>query len=634
MKRSNLTTAYIFLILSCIWIVSGSEQTYAAEALSARSAVEKSEVFTGESFIFQIQVEGYDAPDGPDVSGIRDFNVQSLGGQQNSSSSITIVNGRMTEKVRRGYIFSYRLTPKEAGLLTIPSIKVSANGQTVSTQPVRIRAIKPTEIEDFKLRLELSSTKCYVGQPITLTATWYIGKDVEGFEFNLPVLADERFAVADVDTQIDPGQENLYLRIPVGDGEVIGKKGRDRLDGTQYMTVRFQKILIPIKPGTLTIPQGTVACNAVMGYQKSRQSSDPIDRFFDDDFFFGRKKRAIVKKFVIPSNEPILTVLDLPEEGKPANFTGLVGKYSIEAGAIPTEVRVGDPITLTLRVTGPDYLKNVRLPPLDQQPALARDFKIPEEMAAGKVEGRMMTFTQTLRAKHAEVKTIPPIELSYFDAETGNYALASSDAIPLNVSSTRIVTARDAEGRLLPEETKSELESWAEGIAYNYEDLSALRNQAYSPDMWINSPVWMALVGLPPLVYLILFTSVRIIRRRKADPAAQQARKAYGELVKTLHGVRSKVSGDLVRTHASVLEALRHYLGGRLRLSPGALTFSDVNDALLARRVDSDAIERLKRLFEECEASRYTGTAESTDTPTAVVERAINLVREIEESLR
>ena len=329
MKRSNLTMAYIFLILSCIWIVSGSEQTYAAEALSARSAVEKSEVFTGESFIFQIQVGGHDAPDGPDVSGIRDFNVQSLGGQQNSSSSITIVNGRMTEKVRRGYIFSYRLTPKKAGLLTIPSIKVSAKGQTVSTQPVRIRAIKPTEIEDFKLRLELSSTKCYVGQPITLTATWYIGKDVEGFKFNLPVLADERFAVADVDTQIDPGQKNLYLRIPVGDGEVIGKKGRDRLDGTQYMTVRFQKILIPMKAGTLTIPQGTVACNAVMGYQKNRQSSDPFDRFFDDDFFFGRKKRAIVKKFVIPSNEPILTVLDLPEEGKPANFTGLVGKYSI-----------------------------------------------------------------------------------------------------------------------------------------------------------------------------------------------------------------------------------------------------------------------------------------------------------------
>jgi len=144
----------------------------------------------------------------------------------------------------------------------------------------------------------------------------------------------------------------------------------------------------------------------------------------------------------------------------------------------------------------------------------------------------------------------------------------------------------------------------------------------------------MALVGLPPLVYLILFTSVRIIRRRKADPAAQQARKAYGELVKTLHSVRGKVSDDLVRTHASVLEALRHYLGNRLRLSTGALTFSDVNDALLARRVDSDAIERLKGLFEECEASRYTGTAESTDTPTAVVERAMNLVREIEESLR
>ena len=98
--------------------------------------------------------------------------------------------------------------------------------------------------------------------------------------------------------------------------------------------------------------------------------------------------------------------------------------------------------------------------------------------------------------------------------------------------------------------------------------------------------------------------------------------------------MRRRASGDLFRTHASVLEALRHYLGSRLRLSPGALTFSDVNDALLARRVDSDAIERLKGLFDKCEASRYTGTAESNDNPTTVVERTINLVREIEGSLR
>ena len=626
MRRTLTYTGFLLIFLS-LWFISAAYQASAAK-LSAQAAIEKSEVYLGESFIFQVQVEGDDSPDQPDLSGIANFIAQSLGGRQNSSSSVTIINGKVTKNLRRGYIFSYRLTPKKAGTLTIPAIEVSAGSQKVRTLALRIRVAVPVETENFKLRMELSSDKCYVGQPITLTVIWYVGKDVEEFQFNLPVLMDERFALADLDTPIDPKKKDRYLRIPLGDGEANGEKGRGRLNGTDYLTVRFQKILIPQRSGDITIPRGTIACNAVVGHQQQRRSRDP---FFDD--FFGSRRQAIVKKFVVPSNEPILTVLDLPEEGRPDNFTGLVGKYNVVADAVPTEVRVGDPITFTIRVSGQDYLEDVKLPPLHRQPVLDRDFKIPAEMASGKMEGSAKTFTQTLRVKHEDVKTIPSIALPYFDTGTGRYAVAYTKPISLSVKPTRIITVLDAEGRALPKVNQSELESWAAGIAHNYEDLSVLRDQVYGPAMWIRSSLWMGLIGLPPVTYFILLLSVTIIRRQKADPAAQQARQAYGILVKTLKNGKTSASVDSAKIYALVLEAFQQYLGSKLFLPPRAITFNDVKDRLLKQGVNDDVIVGLKELFEKCEASRYAGSTTGNDTSLGVIDSAIALVKDLEYNL-
>jgi len=602
-----------------------------AGEVSAKAAVEKTEVYIGESFAFQVQIEGHDAPEKPDVSGIKDFAVEDLGGQQNSSSSITIVNGQMTRNERKGYIFNYRLTPKREGDLTVPSIPTKAGGKAVATQPVLVRAQKPAETADFKLRMELSEEKCYVGQPVALTVTWYIGKDVEGFEFNLPVLIDERFGSADVEVRIDPAKRGNYLRVPIGGGEAVGEKGRGSLDGKDYLTLRFQKALIPKATGEISIPQGTVACNAVVGH-KGRSSRDPFfDDFFNDDFLFGKRKQAVYKKFVIPSNEPKLKVLALPTEGQPAGFAGLVGRYTMSASATPTTVRVGDPITLTVKVGGAAYLKNVELPPLDEQPALSRDFKIPSEMAPGKIEDGAKVFTQTIRAKHAGVKAIPPIELAYFDADKGSYAVARSEPIPLAVNAARVVTAGDAEGQAVAGTVKNELEAWSAGIAHNYEDLSVISDQAYGPAAWVRSPAWWALLGIPPLFYAAMLTFYSVARRRSADPAAREARLAHGELAKALRKTRSRADPQTVR--GAVLEALRLYLGRKLRIPPGSLTLSDVRQRLLEGGAAENDIEELKRIFDECEASRYAGVDAGGD-PAEIPDRALALARKLEQSLK
>ena len=350
-----------------------------AQPIAVRAAVEKQDAYVGEPFIFQIQVQGNDHPDAPDVSALqKDFDVQTLGGQTNNSQTVSIVNGRMTQDTQRAYVFNYRLTVKKPGVLTIPPITLTANGQSFTTQPIQMNGKKPEETQDFKFRVALSSEKCYAGEPVVLTLTWYLRKDVRNFSFAIPVLDDNRFVVEEPSEGPNSGGD--LVRFPLGSAECIGTKSMEKLDGLDYTALSFKRVLIPKQAGVFDFPAATVACEARVSDQ--RRGRGPMDGFFGDDPFFG--SRGILKNFVTPSNPLHLEVLELPSQGRPAQFSGLVGVYRIETSAAPVDVNVGDPITLTIRVSGPPYLKAVELPPLETQAELAARFKIPKEMAAGK----------------------------------------------------------------------------------------------------------------------------------------------------------------------------------------------------------------------------------------------------------
>ncbi len=98
-----------------------------AGQLKADAVVQEDSVYVGQPFVFQIQISGDDQPEQPDLSILNGFFMEYKGGSQNNSSSITIINGKMTKKVKRGYVFSYQLTPRQTGTLTIPAIQIKAH---------------------------------------------------------------------------------------------------------------------------------------------------------------------------------------------------------------------------------------------------------------------------------------------------------------------------------------------------------------------------------------------------------------------------------------------------------------------------------------------------------------------------
>ena len=615
----HLTFRLIVLILANI-ILFPALSAYGSE-ISVQAVVERQDAFVGEAIPMQIQVNGHDSPLEPDLSNIADFTVQFRGGRQNSSTSITNINGKWSRISKHGYIFNYLLTPKRAGQLTFPPVSLTLDGKVYTSRTLTIYAKEPEETDDFKLRLNLSQKKCYVGEPVTLTTTWYIGKDVKNFEFILPLLDDTRFEVVNPIAGPQGMNSQDEFEIPLGDATVIGHRSRGQLDGNSYTTLSFQQIVIPRQSGDLTLPQATVACQALSGYSRQRQRnrSGPFgnDDFFND--FFNQGTQKIYKTVITPSNEPRLTVAPLPEAGRPENFNGPVGEFKISAQAAPTHVNVGDPITLTLTVSGP-WVNRVKLPDLH---LLAENgFKIPEEISPGESKGQSKTFIQTIRARNDQVREIPAIHLSYFNPRTKKYETARTSAIALTVQPTRIITAQDAEGGA--QVIKRKIQSIEAGINFNYDDATVLVPQAAKATA--SASIWLILAA-PPGCFAVLFFSTFLMRRRKKDPETIRAQKAFAKLNKKLSSFESK--GEMT----GLAMALKTYLGHKLRRPPGALTFLDVEHLLKKREVARDTLKTLEEIFDQCEACRYSGETTAEEEMHRLIQQTRAVAEKLEEKL-
>ncbi|MEI6218907.1 MAG: BatD family protein, partial [bacterium] len=168
------------------------------EGLTAVAEIESQHAFMGEPLSFRIRVTGSDTPV-PDLTGVTDFSVRDAGVSQSSRSSFTIImNGRQVRKDSGAEIvFSYELVPKKTGVLTVPAIAVVAQGATVRTAPIQVKVDPPSETSDFKMRLSLSKTRCYAGEPVVLRVVWYIGARVGNYQMSLPVLENDAFTFAD-----------------------------------------------------------------------------------------------------------------------------------------------------------------------------------------------------------------------------------------------------------------------------------------------------------------------------------------------------------------------------------------------------------------------------------------------------
>jgi hypothetical protein len=382
-------------------------------------------------------------------------------------------------------------------------------------------------------------------------------------------------------------------------------------------TISVERILVPKKAGKLEIGPARVAFDAVVG----RRAASWMDGPWDD--------LSKTERRVAASNPLDIDVLSLPEP-KPANFMGLVGAYSIQASADVTDVHVGDPITLTIRVTGPKPLERVPPIDLDAQRDLGAWFKVPPEPALPTVAGGAAVYTQTIRAATERVKEIPPIELPYFDVAKGEYAVAKSNAIPLNVTPTTEVTLKGMEDK--PAESTAPEQPG--GLAPMIRTTDVLADQRFDFLRALESPGWIAVLGAPVAVYALAGLVVGVRRRALRDPAAVRRRRALLRAKRRLRQA-SRLSalngpGALAAAANAASGAVRGYIADMLGAPDGSQTSGELIARLRAEKgtgataEPGTPIDQGAELLEKCDAVLFAGAGVAT--PAALVEEAGGVV--------
>jgi hypothetical protein len=120
-------------------------------------------------------------------------------------------------------------------------------------------------------------------------------------------------------------------------------------------------------------------------------------------------------------------------EGRPSEFLGGVGRFTLQAEARPTNVRVGQELDLRITVTGPAAWGMTARPELKRYDRLSIGLRIepkPDEITH---EPPARTFVYRLRPVRAAEAVLPPVAIAAFDPGLSRFITQVTAGVPVRV---------------------------------------------------------------------------------------------------------------------------------------------------------------------------------------------------------
>lgn len=482
------------------------------------------------------------------------------------------INGRESTTV--SYKYTFEAKALRTGRLTIPRFKVNDGEQVITSQPIGVIGKRPSDTPDLICRVfrrDEETPKVYVGQKIELTLEILVRKFRQG---NYEMDVNSAWSLLDRNrSSMGVFSEDRNPRW--GETTQKGEQGR----ASEYWVYRLDATVFPPKPGPLDL--GSV----VVAYRYPIQLSSNV---------FGQMYLEQERKVQQRPTMPDLVVSPLPLAGRPPDFNGAVGTYSITAAAKPADVGVGDPVTLTLFIRGSGPLERLSAPKLEQVEALTKDFEISGDSPAGSLEGGTKVFAQTVRPLRDDVTAIPPVPISFFNPKSEKYEQALSEPIPIRVrAGQKLALANPAGMPIQAQNVLAPLTESSEGLIANETNVSRLlASQAAS----VGAATWGMLAGFP-----LVYAGVWIVRQRterfRSDDTYRRRTHAY----RTAKAALSNTTPGGIRA------AVVGYVADRCGVPAGGMTRSDARRLLESRSTARALVEQVDALLDQLEQAQYGG---------------------------
>lgn len=581
----------ITLITVLAWFVGIPLAGAQGGDISFTATVDRTTISTDDQLTLTLTLQGpvQNVPE-PRLSSMDGFEVYSSSRSQN----ISIINNQISTSVG----FTYIMRPTKAGQFTIGPAEVTIAGQTYTTDPITIDVVQgqlptptpavlsptapdgaqqaappPASMDSQTLfaRTETDKSEAYLGEQVTLSFQFYQGKDLFGADLNYSPPETVGFWSEDL-----PPDQRYYQQ--------VGQR--------RYLVQELRTALFPTALGEQTI--GPARLEVRDFFNRIPLQSDPIT----------------------------LKVKPLPEEGKPAEFGGAVGRYEVQATVDKNETAVNDPVTLSVTVRG---FGNISSLPAPVWPELENvrtyDGETQTNVATANytVQGERR-FDRLIVPKQPGELVIPPIRYAYFDPETQRYQIAETAVMHVSVIPG---TTQEPTGITLPSDRQN-LSVVGYDIRHIKPAPSALSSQGMP--LYRSTPFWITWV-LPPLLIgcaLALQHSRRRLRDDIAYARSRRSRKAAHSRLRRANKLLH--NGETDAFYAEVSHALRHYLGDKLNVAAAGLTLYDIRRALETRGASEELVAQVAGCCAAGDMGRFApgaGTSEDMARLLAATENAI-----------
>jgi hypothetical protein len=560
------------------------------------AGLDRGTVTVGESATLTFTFEGGEPSSVPAPPSLPNLRV----GNPLISHNFSSVNGHSSSTISE----SFELTPTQPGEYPIPAFKVEIDGQTLASQPLKLKAVKAgaaggtnSAPELAFLKMFVPKTDVYLGEVIEVQLQLFIREGVINAE---GILRDFDSLSA------SPLKAEGFSVLKAAHAQ----SQRVQIGSLIYDQATLVTTLSPVKTGPLTI-EG-INFTIILQLPSANQQRN---------FFFLQSFQE--KRVPVATDPQIVTVLPLPPDA-PADFNGAVGTYTLTATAGPTNVATGDPITVKVQLSGTGALDALALP---EQSAWA-DFK--RYSATSKIEPSdplgttgTKTFEEVVVPQHSDIKELPPVTFCYFDSDRKTYQTLTSAAIPLTVrpgGSTAVpANAANRTGTENPGSTP---------------DIVTIKQrpgellQITAP--LVKQPWFLALQGVPMLAWLsilgwrkrsdLLAHNPRLRRRRQV---AQITRAGLTRLR------RSAAESKSDEFFATVFRLLQEQLGEVLDRPASAITEAVIEDSQLTDQAPEAVLNELRDLFQTCNLVRYAPVTTSGKLA-ALIPKIESLLRQLQ----
>lgn len=444
--RSRSVKIFVFLLFSGVFFMCDSLFAQVKFSVICPSK-------TGKNDIMQIQ---FRVTNGTNVQSItppsfKGFNIVSGPNQESSMSNI---NGQVSQYISVGF----SLQPSSVGKFTIgPAIAV-VDGKQYRSDPVSVEVVKGAtsqpgslaqnispfsnfsldlpdvprthEFDDYILKhgenvsqktrknlflkLDVSKTNCYVGEPIVVSYKLYTRLHSETTITDAPSF--NGFSVSDL---------NVYNNASL-----------EKFNGRQYNVYTLRKVeLYPLQAGSITIDP-VVADNKVTFIKSEYANSQRSDDFFNMLENFGDASippsGLIEQNVTLKSDSLKITVNPLPP-GKPVNFKGAVGDFEITSSLSKNTITTDDAGNLLVNIKGKGNIQLINAPLIKWPTGIdGYDAKVKDNVDKTQfpMEGSK-TFIFPFTISKPGDYTIDSISFSYFNPVSATYKTLHTS--PLNI---------------------------------------------------------------------------------------------------------------------------------------------------------------------------------------------------------